>query len=364
MKSVILLPYCPLPPDSGAKSEMWKHLETLKALGDCRIVSACSYPVGAGWTPEQTAQIRDRGFAVTLREEQCRTNIAQYGGLAYAAVCKALRLEKAFGHSNPYHRHAFPVEWWKEQVRDADLAVINYSYWARLPCPCPKAVVLHDLWSDIMWGGARRETEELKSAQAVIAISKSDEATLKARGLSRVVWSPPLVPARNFPLSDRVGMTGSSNRFNCEGLQWLQGGLHGRRLPVHVFGRAAAIVLQGSELVPQGSYRDWTHPYEQCGVILLASAAGTGVQIKAVEALACGRAIVARKGAMRGLPENDGAWVEVSDPGEMVVQAIRLCSFAAPREELGARARQYYERHLNSDRINAQLKQLYAELGS
>ena len=113
-----------------------------------------------------------------------------------------------------------------------------------------------------------------------------------------------------------------------------------------------------------GLYKDWTHPYEQCGVILLASSGGTGVQIKAVEALACGRAIVARKGAMRGLPENDGAWVEVSEPEEMALEAIRLSSNKSAREELSARARQYYERHLDSRRISAQLKQLYSELGS
>jgi hypothetical protein len=362
MHSVVLSPYCPLPTNTGAKAEMWKHLAMLRSLGDCTIASANTRPVGMGWTAETRQQLEGQVIAVRLREELYPTkNRQQWAGLVYGAVCKGLRLERAFGHANPYHRHAFPPDFLLECSQGADLAVINYSYWAHLATACPKVVILHDLLSKIMQGWGRRETEELGLADLVVVISKDEETELRSRGLRNVLWSPPLVPPSAFPLSAQVGLTGSANLFNQEGLRWLAQAGKPPLLPLHVYG-ALSQSAPWPEVRKVAHYADNQQPYQECGVMLLPTASGTGVQIKVVEALAAGRAIVARKGAMRGLPQGEGAWLEVSSPEAMWAQAARLSQDIQLRRQQAAKARAYYQQHLNAERLLAELRQAYTAL--
>ena len=360
MNSVVLTPYCPMPADSGGKAEMWKHLDVLRGMGSCTMVSAATKPVGAGWTPEKRADAKRRGFSLVLREDARRgRSFRQFGGIAYAALAKGLRMEKAFGHSNPYHRHAFPADWWLEQTKKADLAVINYSYWAGLPCACPKVIILHDLLSGFMWEGPRREIEDLKTADLVIVISKDEENKLNRLGITRTMWSPPAVPGMDCPDSDRIGLVGSSNASNREGLRWLARSVS--LSGVRVYGGLAAFA-SGPGFIRVGRYESTDAPYLECGVILLPTALGMGVQIKSIEALAAGRAIVARRGAMRGIPPGDGAWLEVDTPEQMMEEAGRLVRDAAARKLLGRHAHNYYERHLNSDQIRADMARAFTTL--
>lgn len=362
MKSVVLTPYCPLPADHGGKVEMWKHLNLLQTMGECTIASAASRPVGMGWTAEARQQIEERGFAVRLREElhPART-WRQLVGLTYGAFCKGLRLEQAFGHANPYHRHAFPPDFLLKGARDADLAVITYSYWAWLPTRCPKVIALLDLWSNRMWGGSRRETEELRAAELVVVISKDEEAELRRRGLTKIFWSPPLAQPSDFPLTARVGLTGSANLFNQEGLRWLNQAAIPSSLPVSIYG-ALSQFASWPDAHKVARYADSTQPCQDCGIILLPTASGTGVQIKVVEALAAGRAIVARAGAMRGLPPGEGAWIEVATPEEMWAQAERFSRDAQLRSGQAAKARAYYQQHLDARKILAELQAAYSAL--
>jgi len=359
MKSIVLVPYCPWPVDTGAKREMWKHLEILKELGECLIVSAATKPVGCGWTQEARAEIERLGYKVTLREESCKISAIQLMGIWYAAICTASGLEKAFGHSNSYHRYAFPAEWWRKCTKGADLAVINYSYWSWLPCECPRAVVLHDLLSDLMWEGSEREIEDLQTADLVVAISKDEEKKLNEFGVRKTLWSPPAIGQTDLPLSNSIGCVGSANRFNIEGLSWLQNALKG--VKVKVYGDVSGHV-SSSCFEKMGRYSDKLLPYRDCGIILLPTAGGTGVQIKAIESLACGRAIVARKGAMRGIPPGDGAWIEVNEPDEMIDAAVHLAKDNDARIRQAQAARDYYRRFLDSEVIRNRLRNVYLAL--
>jgi len=364
MRSIALTPYCPLPADHGGKAEMLKHLEMLRSLGECTIASAATRPVGMGWNPKSRLEIEGRGYHVTLREDKCSSRTwRQWAGIAYASVCKGLKMDRAFGHANPYHRYAFELSWWREVTRNTELAVINYSYWAWLPTNCPKIIILHDLFSDLMWGGSNKETEDLLSADLVIVISKDEEEELCRRGIRKVLWSPPLVKPASFSLTDRVGIVGSCNPHNREGLQWLSSVSPPDILNVNVYGGLSQFV-NWLNAVRVKSYIDPYQPYQDCGIILLPTAMGTGVQIKAVEALACGRAIIARRGAMRGIPAGHGAWIEVDSPGEMWLQAERLCRDEHCRNELGEKARVYYQRYLDHKKIMAELREAYCSLAT
>lgn len=355
MKSVMLLPYCTIPADHGGKAEMWKALECLRDLGPCTILSARTRPVGMGWTPAARDEFQAKGFSVVFREddEPRRFRPGRAWGMVYAAGCKALGRERAFGHANPYHRLAFDPEWVARRAESADLAVFTYSYWAGFQVPCPKAVLLLDLWSDFMRGGTEAETRDLKTADLVIVISKQEEARLHGRGVSKTLWSPPFVAAQELPDSDRIGLVGSANEFNREGLRWLGKGRSA--LPGQVFGGLARFA-SGSGFEPTGRYDDAMDPYRQCGIILMTTALGMGVQIKSIEALAAGRAIVARRGAMRGIPPGDGAWIEVEAPEEMREVAKRLQMDGAARARQMAAARAYYRAHLDANRLRDELR--------
>jgi len=362
MKSVVLTPYCPLPSDTGGKTEMWKHLDLLQNMGDCTIVSAAARPVGMGWTAEIKKQIEKRGFAVRLREElHPNRNWRQWAGLVYGAICKGFKLESAFGHANPYHRHAFPPDFLLEWSKGADISVINYSYWTWLPTACPKVVILHDLLSTIMRVWNRRETEELLRADLVVVISKDEEIELRRRGLNNVLWSPPLVQPSDFPLTDQVGLLGSANLFNQEGVRWLKQAAKPASLPLAIYG-ALSRFADWPDAHKIAQYADSSQPCQECGIMLIPTASGTGVQIKAVEALAAGRAIVARKGAMRGLPLGASAWLEVNSPEAMWAQAEHLSKDAQFRKMQAAKARAYYQQYLDADNILAELRKAYAAL--
>lgn len=362
LKILNLMPYCPLPADHGGKVEMMKHLEILSSLGQCTVASAGSRPVGMGWDYVLRGEFEERGYRVALREDTCPGKTwLQWLGMAYAAICKGLQMERAFGHFNPYHRFAFNRDWWMALSRQADLVVINYSYWAWLPTFSPKVIVLHDLISNTMWGGSNRETEDLRNADLVVVISKDEEEQLRRRGISNILWSPPLVKPGFFALTQTVGIIGSANLYNREGLRWLSAAPPPETLSVNVYGALSQFVIWPNANKIR-SYIDPYRPYQDCGIILLPTALGMGVQIKAVEALACGRAIIARRGAMRGIPEGEGAWIEVDSPHEMWLQAERLFNDRPGCIAQGEKARSYYQRYLDHKKIFADLQSAYKSL--
>ncbi|MGD9873490.1 MAG: glycosyltransferase [Kiritimatiellia bacterium] len=357
-KIVILVPYCPLPADTGGKMEMMKHLNVLRDLGDCTILSANRRPVGAGWDDENTRKMRDLGFNVVLRDTLM--NPLQSAGMAYASVCKALGLEKAFGHSNPYHRYAFPLSWWRKHTEGADLVVTNYSYWSWLPANCPKACVLLDLWSNYMWEGTKREAKDLGECDRVFVISRSEEDQLRAMGVTQSFWTPPAIPEEEFPVTGEIGLVGSNSIFNREGLAWL-GSADAVEPKIRVYGKLAA-AADAPLFTKVGTYSDNNQPYRECGIVLFTTVMGMGVQIKTIEALAGGRAIIARRGAVRGLPLEPKGWIEVDTPQEMISAARKLRDDEGLRNRQSAAAREYYRRNLDSAKILASLRQEYEKL--
>ena len=363
MNLVCLLPYCPLPVDSGARSIFQKHLAFLKGFGDCTILSVKVRPVGFGWFPEHIETLNRQGVKVSFNDLKMNNIIPRAYGVAYAALFKFFKADGAFGHSNPYHRFAFDNDWVYQNTKGMDICEIHYSYWARLKTACPKVVVIHDIWSDIMWEGTALETIELSLADLLVTVSYDDMVKLKNRGLQNVHWSPPCVSETIFPDSCEVGFVGSSNRHNVEGLEWLKkykeiGGITG----IRGYGSICHFVGKDSRFEAKGFYSDSSTPYKECGIILMLAKGGTGIQIKGIEALANGRAIVARKGAMRGLPRDIEGWIEVETVEEMYSAIKELKTNHATRMGLMKKAREYYRRYLDRSVILEDLRFRYASL--
>lgn len=356
MKSIFLFPYCPLPADSGAKTEALKVLNVLGEMGECTVFSAASKPVGTDWPEQIQNRLRGQGFGLVLREDlQKRRNFLQWLGILYGAVFKAFGQERLFGHANPYHRYAFPGKIWKSCSSQFDIAVINYSYWAWLPTSCPKVVILHDLLSETMRAGTNRETRDLRTASLVVVISCDEEKTLNRNGIRNTLWSPPAVKFLDVSVPGKIGIVGSANRFNREGLGWLNTAIDASSPPISVYGGLAEFASR-AHFTTVDRYEDSMEPYRECGIILIPTGRGTGVQIKAIEALAAGRAIIARRGAMRGIPHSGEAWVEVESPAEMIECARLLTRETGERERLGRAAHAYYRDNLDADKIRMNLK--------
>ena len=361
MKSLALVPYCPWPPDTGTRVEMFKHLDVLKELGECTIVSARSKPVGFGWTELAVIELKKRGFRIEFREDTCAKSIANMFGIIYAAVFKGLGLERAFGHSNPYHRLAFSRNWLYQLSKGYDLCVMQYGFWAGFPLQCPKAVVVHELLSNYHWEGPSKETKDFALADLVVVVGCDEEVALRRRGLTSVLWSPPAVKSANYPVCGTVGLLGTKAPQNIEGLRWLEQANAPASFKIHVFGNLAQEISK-SMLVPIGRYEAQSEPYEKCGVLLLTRPDRPGLQIKAVEALAYGRVIVARRGSMRGLPEGEDAWITVDSPQEMIDVAARLQNDHGEREFLALKARAYYKKYLDDQLILDSLRKAFTAL--
>lgn len=361
MKSLALVPYCPWPQDTGTRVEMFKHLEVLKELGECTIVSARNKPVGFGWTELAIAELKKRGFQIEFREDTCSKTIAHIFGIMYASFFKGVGFERAFGHSNPYHRFAFSRNWLYQLSKSYDLCVMQYGFWSGFPLQCPKAVVVHELLSNFHWEGSSRETKDFALADLVVVVGSDEEAALKGRGLRSVLWSPPAVKPAKYPVCGKVGLIGTKAPQNIEGLRWLEKADAPASLKINVFGNLAQEVRKPM-FVPVGRYESQSEPYEKCGVLLLTRPDRPGLQIKAVEALAYGRVIIARRGSMRGLPEGQDAWITVDSPQEMVDVAVRLQNDHVERELLASKARGYYKRYLDDQSILNSLRQAYSGL--
>ncbi|MFH0780840.1 MAG: glycosyltransferase [Pseudomonadota bacterium] len=361
MKSLVLVPYCPWPPDTGTRVEMMKHLDVLKDLGECTIVSARQKPVGFGWDEKSINVLKERGFSLLFRETSQRFTVLNILGSLYALVCKSLKLDKAFGHSNPYHRWAFSRKWLNSLSKGYDLCCMHYGFWSDFDVQCPKAVVVHELLSNYHWENYSKEVKDFKKSNLIIVVGHDEEVTLRKRGLTSVLWSPPAVKCNQYPVNAKVGLIGTKAPQNLDGLRWLEQAENYGTLRIHVFGNLAD-ELKKPNFEPVGRYGAQSEPYAKCGILLLTRPDRPGLQIKAVEALAYGRVIIARKGSMRGLPEGKDAWITVETPEEMIQVAKRLEMNPKEREQLAIRSREYYMKYLNYDLIIQELREAYLSL--
>ncbi|WP_208597624.1 glycosyltransferase family protein [Desulfogranum mediterraneum] len=243
-----------------------------------------------------------------------------------------------------------------------DIAEIHYSYWSRLPCACPKVVVLHDMWSDLMWEGVRRESAELALADLIVTVSIEDRDKLIQRGMKNVHWSPPRVKPLECADASEVCVVASGNHHNVEGLEWLKSSTEKMPTQVHCYGSISDYVGDDDRFLSEGNYAASSEPYEKCGIVLMLTSSGTGVQIKGVEALAHGRVIIARKGAMRGLPSGEIGWVEVDSPDEMVDVLKKAYRDRQYREKMSLASKEYYKKYLESEVVDRRLLEKYREL--
>jgi glycosyltransferase involved in cell wall biosynthesis len=133
--------------------------------------------------------------------------------------------------------------------------------------------------------------------------------------------------------------------------------LVGANLPPHV----RRLAGPGVEIT--GPVPDVTPYLDRASVVVIPLRQGGGMRVKALEALAAGKAILASPLAMEGLGVESGReCVLATSDAEFVERAGYLLDHADERRRLGVAARSWAIEHLQWDRVAAAYEELYRSL--
>jgi len=129
------------------------------------------------------------------------------------------------------------------------------------------------------------------------------------------------------------------------------------RLELHIYGGVIeAVTRLAPNVFLHKETQDLSQAYATADIVINPMAAGTGLKIKTIEALACGRALVASPVAVEGLPvvENEAGvpWLVAENPQEWVAHLLKLSADAKARQELSRRALEYASAYVQAQRNN------------
>lgn len=113
----------------------------------------------------------------------------------------------------------------------------------------------------------------------------------------------------------------------------------------------------------EGFVADVRPAYERATVVVAPLLASAGTNIKIMEAMAMGKAIVSTPAGINGLDLTAGHDVVVVDTGAEMASAVRdLLEHPAKRRSIEEHARETVERRFDWDEIGREQKRLYGEL--
>jgi GT2 family glycosyltransferase/glycosyltransferase involved in cell wall biosynthesis len=116
-------------------------------------------------------------------------------------------------------------------------------------------------------------------------------------------------------------------------------------------------------LIVEDFVADVRPAYQQAAVVIAPLLASAGTNIKIMEAMAMGKAIVSTAGGVNGLDLTAGTDVVVeNDPQRMAAEILRLIDNAEARDALGRRARATVEARFSWDRIAERQRDMYRSL--
>jgi hypothetical protein len=181
----------------------------------------------------------------------------------------------------------------------------------------------------------------------------------------------PLDPGLPSKASETIGIIGSDNPANCEGLDlflehcWPAIRALRPQARLCIAGKLG-IALQAnfSDRLPEGvSTLGWIPDlalfYRELRVIVNPVVRGTGLKIKSVEAMAHARPLVAYPVGLEGMAcTSDLPWIEVDDPQAMASACIALLSDPGRCDVMGESAIQYANQTLGDEHVYTPLANL------
>jgi hypothetical protein len=177
------------------------------------------------------------------------------------------------------------------------------------------------------------------TAREVWALTEHDSkyfSTLEGAGRVRVFALPPgLAKLQDKPISKNfdIGIIGSwAWKANEEALQWFLQEVYPHlpaNLSIHVAGKGAEWLTEKySNIHYRGFVPDAQEFMAQAKVVAIPTLSGGGIQIKTLDAIASGSAIVATPVALRGISDPP-ATVQVAEQAEDFVKLL-VCAIASP----------------------------------
>ncbi|AHF94639.1 hypothetical protein OPIT5_22480 [Opitutaceae bacterium TAV5] len=244
-----------------------------------------------------------------------------------------------------------------------DVVITNYAWLCPiLDLPALRRTCTACLTHDIGWQRAALsapgiapeitrdgEAAWLRRAALLVAISETDAAELAALApAARVVVAPKACETR-APFAETTSRSllfvGSDNAFNARGLDWFLREVWPRLLrevpdvSLHVCGSIDRLVTLCPDGVAfHGPVPDLAPCYRQAALVIVPLLQSTGLNIKLVEAAACGRAIVTTPAALPGAPFLRDAVAVAATPGEFAAAIRHLLDQPAVRAATAARA--------------------------
>lgn len=226
------------------------------------------------------------------------------------------------------------------------------------------------------------ETRGWQDCAAVVAMSEKDRARIGERAvvLANGVDVERYQPSDEEPEGGRILFIGSFNHLpNLMALDWFL-----REVWPHLGGRATLHVIAGQRheyyrdfyrdrvrveleragVEVEGFVSDVRSAYRRAALVIAPLLASAGTNIKILEAMAMGKAIVSTPAGVNGLED----LVEGFDyrcarnGGEMAAEILELLDDPATRLALGAQARRTVESRHSWDRIAEQQRKFYSRL--
>ena len=209
----------------------------------------------------------------------------------------------------------------------------------------------------------KQEEKAYKKADVLSVFSLDEREVLSGLGYA-ALHVPVAVDTQVFKpdpnveeLENSVLFVASPNKANLEALRWMADIVAPfilEKLPDFKFHllckNASSEMLKFIDSSPFIVHHDWVEDlakfYAEFPVVVLPFLSSTGVKIKLIEALACGKAIVSTSAGLTGTSAIPGTTaMAADDPKLFASHILDLFNSADRREELGNSARRFAERH-------------------
>jgi succinoglycan biosynthesis protein ExoO len=223
-----------------------------------------------------------------------------------------------------------------------DAVIVNYVWLADafrwFPPSVRRVVLTHDVWHRHLWGSAGNpwlakldaaaESAWLNLADLVVAITAEDAAEFAGIGVTQQIRVAPMSssaePMASDPQPGRLLFVGSGYEPNVRGVDWFLDEvaprlerMHPGRFSLDLVGTVGAEVRTNDRAIPvraHGLVDSLAPHYARASVVIAPIFDGTGLNVKVVEALAHGKAVVATPEALRGVSSRAAdAAVEAAD---------------------------------------------------
>ncbi|HYP07137.1 MAG TPA: glycosyltransferase [Bryobacteraceae bacterium] len=228
------------------------------------------------------------------------------------------------------------------------------------------------------------ETSAWRDTDCVVVMSDKDRAAI--RGARQVVTLPNGVDIQRYrpssvpPDPERLLFIGSFAHLpNLLAVDHFLRGvwpkLQSRRPVLHIiagsqhrtryqqFREHITFPLEMERVIIDDFVADVRPAYEKAGIVIAPLLASAGTNIKIMEAMAMGKAIVSTTAGINGLDLQPGVDVIIEDdPERMAAAILHLLNDAGEREQLGRSARATAEARFNWDRIAEEQSRMYHQL--